>query len=365
MNIAPFRIPTLEIGPDELRFWNALVSHSNRRIQLEAGLLSFSFGATQPSTISEPLYRVELPGNGCFFVNVVNFPFQEWLGVNLKIGEMRCLSPGLVDAINIGALNRARKWLPHALDTEISEILPVSPDETVFTDRTLQWLEVRLFEEADEPMICSIGIRTDLLLSLFGNGDIQLRRAWDGLAERIECVAYYCMGSVELDLVEVSRLSPGDLIVLDEKSGETVLFVTAGTRRYVFNLDEDQWSCSRITRRRFSGRCAPERKMDDSLEEDIEITKAVPADDLSPAASIPIIVDFDIGQLSVSVAQLESWQPGTVVELDPPKIHENLDVRIRANGKLLGHGDLVRIDNRIAVRVSQVRLAENEQEMTP
>jgi type III secretion protein Q len=66
------------------------------------------------------------------------------------------------------------------------------------------------------------------------------------------------------------------------------------------------------------------------------------------------MIDFDLGRTAVSLADLESWQAGSVVALSPPARTEGAEVTLRANGRVIGTGDLVRIDDRLAVRISQL-----------
>jgi flagellar motor switch/type III secretory pathway protein FliN len=58
--------------------------------------------------------------------------------------------------------------------------------------------------------------------------------------------------------------------------------------------------------------------------------------------------------MNIPLAQVQSWQRGAVVALDPPPLNEGVEVSIRANGQLIGIGDLVRIDNRVGVRITRL-----------
>lgn len=72
-------------------------------------------------------------------------------------------------------------------------------------------------------------------------------------------------------------------------------------------------------------------------------------------SGLQLNVDFDLGSISVPLAELESWQPGAVLALDLPVPGRGIEVTIRVNGFVIGSGDLVTIDERPAVRI--VRLA--------
>ncbi len=70
------------------------------------------------------------------------------------------------------------------------------------------------------------------------------------------------------------------------------------------------------------------------------------------AAALMLPVDFDIGSTTVSLADLDGWRVGNVLALDLPRPDEGLAVTIRVGGTPVGTGDLVRIEDRLAVRIT-------------
>lgn len=68
--------------------------------------------------------------------------------------------------------------------------------------------------------------------------------------------------------------------------------------------------------------------------------------------AIPVRLSFDLGERSMTLAELRQLQPGAVFDLQRPLADG--PVMIRANGALLGTGELVDIDGRIGVRVSML-----------
>lgn len=73
-------------------------------------------------------------------------------------------------------------------------------------------------------------------------------------------------------------------------------------------------------------------------------------------ADLGLTVDFDIGDKDVSLAEIETWQPGAVVALDPPQFAGRVEVTLRVNGRAIATGDLMAIDDRLAVRLSRLLL---------
>ncbi|MFC6048459.1 FliM/FliN family flagellar motor switch protein, partial [Methylobacterium hispanicum] len=72
-------------------------------------------------------------------------------------------------------------------------------------------------------------------------------------------------------------------------------------------------------------------------------------------AGLDVALDLDIGSVTVPLAEIETWQVGSLVALDPEIPRDGLEVVLRVNGRAVGAGELVRIDDRFAVRL--VRLA--------
>ncbi|NDF63326.1 MAG: hypothetical protein EB136_10540 [Synechococcaceae bacterium WBB_3_034] len=66
---------------------------------------------------------------------------------------------------------------------------------------------------------------------------------------------------------------------------------------------------------------------------------------------IPIRLSFDLGTKTITLAELQSLQPGSVLSVDRPATEY---LTIRANGAAIGSGQLVEIDGRLGVSVSGI-----------
>lgn len=86
-----------------------------------------------------------------------------------------------------------------------------------------------------------------------------------------------------------------------------------------------------------------------------------PSTDKSAASGPPALdgieirLGFDLGEKTLTLGELMAMQPGKVLALDVslPRL-----VAIRANGTLIGHGELVQIADRVGVRVMELGAAE-------
>ena len=70
---------------------------------------------------------------------------------------------------------------------------------------------------------------------------------------------------------------------------------------------------------------------------------------ISAADSIPVSLDFDLGNLAVPLGELAALQPGYVFEL--PNSLDSVRVVIRANGTRVGHGELVAVGDVLGVQL--------------
>lgn len=86
-----------------------------------------------------------------------------------------------------------------------------------------------------------------------------------------------------------------------------------------------------------------------------EITAAPMSADgpLTSLEDLPVQLSFDVGELSMTLAQLRQLAPGQVLDFARPL---GAVVNVRANGVLLAQGDLVSIDGRLGVSLQQVFL---------
>lgn len=69
---------------------------------------------------------------------------------------------------------------------------------------------------------------------------------------------------------------------------------------------------------------------------------------LDPDA-LPIRIEFDLGGLTLPLRELRAIQPGYSFELDRPAPQA---VRLMVGSQVIGHGELVQIDDRLGVRVT-------------
>ncbi len=86
----------------------------------------------------------------------------------------------------------------------------------------------------------------------------------------------------------------------------------------------------------------------------LTMTSATPADPEDAAVgfdAVPVLLSFDLGELTVPLAELQQLVPGQSFNLGRPLAGA---VRVRANGALVGQGELVEIDGRLGVALTRI-----------
>lgn len=135
----------------------------------------------------------------------------------------------------------------------------------------------------------------------------------------------------------LGSLSPRDLILIDHswvgQSGE--LWLGCGEQGLRVRCDDTQLTVTQAFSR--IGLNMPD-------------TEAVTPDAVPASVdSIPVQIVFDLGERTLTLGELKALQPGQTLDLGKPLATA---VNIRANGALIGYGELVEIDGRLGVSVA-------------
>lgn len=71
----------------------------------------------------------------------------------------------------------------------------------------------------------------------------------------------------------------------------------------------------------------------------------------SELASLKVSISFHAGDIDLTVKQVQELSPGSLL---PTDLAENDFIEIRANGKRIGCGELVKVGEKLAVRVTRL-----------
>nr|WP_246329321.1 FliM/FliN family flagellar motor switch protein [Chthonobacter rhizosphaerae] len=173
------------------------------------------------------------------------------------------------------------------------------------------------------------------------------RAVSNGLARAVAVPVTVTLGGVDLPLSAVRDLAVGDVVLLDARVVAAPLALRAAGRvlRLAPAAGGMAVAAVEIIRRTGTGAFSGGTAVDDAER------GRVAAGSLE---SLTVIVDVDVGSVEVSLADLESWRVGALVPLPLPVVESGLPVTLSVNGLQVAAGDLVRIDDRLAVRLSRL-----------
>lgn len=247
--------------------------------------------------------------------------------------------------------------LSEALGVPLLPVAERTPDAVDGTEADAAWLGFSL-EDMYEPEAGAT--------AYYRSGELQLPAAWLtrmlGRAEPLDPdnplpdlarwndlpapVAIACAGP-RLDAAEWAALRPGDVLVLGNRAQPPPLHADANGRRWALASNHD--GC------RIAGpmqtiptllESSPMNEHDDAPADAAD----APKDDGDAATrSLPVLVEFELGRLELTLGELAGLQPGYVFPL--PAFVEGANVTIRANGRASGRGELVAVGDTLGVRL--------------
>jgi type III secretion protein Q len=151
------------------------------------------------------------------------------------------------------------------------------------------------------------------------------------------------VGWTSLALNDIRGLAMGDVVLLDE------CFISDSFDCIVVMLGPKRAIEARIEGTRL---CLIEEK--EGILEDFEEDEADNPEALESSASLddlPVRLRFDLGERVVPLSELQTLGPGYVLELGR---EIRRAVTIRANGCVIGEGELIDIDGRIGVSIQKI-----------
>lgn len=153
------------------------------------------------------------------------------------------------------------------------------------------------------------------------------------------------LGTLTLPAAELATVQHGDLLLLPGKTDNDIpakILIPHGCIHC--NLGDGQATVVALRRK---------SEMDDTLTTSAPKTGQETEDIESPfdLSNLPVHVTFDLGDISVSTAILRDAKPGYVFEIDKSPTDS---VTIRANGKRVGEGRLVALDDCLGVQVQRL-----------
>ncbi|MBO4123066.1 type III secretion system cytoplasmic ring protein SctQ [Cupriavidus gilardii] len=163
------------------------------------------------------------------------------------------------------------------------------------------------------------------------------------------------IGTTAIAVGEMRDIRPGDIVGIERwqtHGGALAVHCTTGAAGLGWPaLAEGR----RITIQRPTGAPAAPSAQGENMEDRNNGQRELPHPDAAPAAldrleELEVSLRFEVGDVSLALADLREVRPGYVFELPQPL--KQSEVRIVAGGRILGTGTLIAVGNRLGVRVS-------------
>lgn len=337
----------------ESALWNALLSYEGQPLVAAGSDASFRLTAAEPPASSKSALLVRTDRGPAFLTVIESFPFDQMFGIDLEQSDLMGLPAPLRSCLEEGIITLIWRTVPHkAALGQINSV--TSGSISYFSTHTdyyddYKWLHATIDGIAPIPVTLLIGFSLPSFVHLISNGALSQSAINQHLAAAIDTEAHHTLGSIGLTYRELSRLEPGDLVVLPNIPADQRL-MRAGDIVFTLSETSGQFLCVNkdLTERykRSPSDSEESRVMNETIDQ--------PQDAVETVEELPVVIDFDIGRQTVSLAELQSWRPGAAVLIEPPALDDNVNVTVRANGQVIGTGDLVRIDERVAVRLTHL-----------
>ena len=186
----------------------------------------------------------------------------------------------------------------------------------------LRWLEDSRWQPADMPDVWSSSL-------------------WGGL----KCHGQWLLGQQMLSLRQARSLQSGDAILLDQSRPEQ-----PPSASWIFGNHIIRWVCSANEIWTFKGMEAMETHPIHETLIGLSTARDAP-DDLKHAGrmdDIPVLLTFTAGQVSLAIRELLSLSVGQTIDLKCPA---STRVTISTHGQVIGFGELIDIEGRLAVEI--------------
>lgn len=341
--VKPWRPPSLFRSVDEVRIWNALLLWAGQPMALNAGATARFSAVAAP----DPHLRGHHLGFGAqvdMMVAPLQFPFAQMFEADFDVDELERLPLPVAARLDAAVIDAI--WAvvpdPHVANPAIRDTGPLGRLSAAAGVERLEdwhWFQIDIDGLAGMPAPCRVlvGARIADILTFTAGGAIAPRTVPNTLAMQITTPVRRLLGSITLSRQDLIRLSAGDVIILAEGAATAVKLCGQG---WIWSFQPHDKGYAIIS-------AGPAGHQVEGMETE-------PMTDDRTTDALTFLVQFEIGQLDVPLGALDAWRPGTVVSFEPPQLADGVSVTLRVHGREIGTGDLISIDDRLAVRITHL-----------
>lgn len=343
--------PLLNLSSADISSWNEALSFCGQPISLGDGRELTFLPATAPAyNVTVAILKIA-NFTQPIAISIHEFAFDSLFNIELSLATLDLLPSGLQQALYEGMVSWiCDKVAPQSQKLWQLEALQLFESISDPADINAQWFEVVLV--IDTEVSVKLALRLHLgdaakILRDQSLGPVPLQSI---IAQGIRASADFTIGLITVTHQELQSLIPGSIVVMALRETGTCQ-LRADDVLFTFVSTDDGWCCVDLgyipgsVPGGIRHRIGDAGTMQDSSP---ETERSISTHELR------ITLVFDIGRKQVPFSELSQWREGALISLDPPIATEGLEVTIRANGDAIGTGDLVKIDDRVAVRITRL-----------
>jgi flagellar motor switch/type III secretory pathway protein FliN len=359
MNFHKWSAPAFSLKQRNVSLWNVAMSHAGRAISMRENGPELSFTPLDGVPSTSFVHKLVLDRTIFGYAKVDAFPFQSYCGLALDVADLDSIPRQLAAALNEGMLLTVLSELPDNLSSRL-RLGPAIAIDTLQSQpkaTALQWFTCTLSGATEEPIDFTFAAAPDAICAELARNALPSRKVHPGLGDAVAAGVQRLIGAAKLSAPELYGLAPGDCILFTETGSASLTTVLVNDRVFFFTAEGAEWTCVRTLAADKLVGCST---TDELATENCLLTMPfassdTPVGELGPVA-LQITVSFCLGSTTLPLSELESWQIGAMVTLPEEISADGTQVTVSANGLAIAQGDLVRIDDRLAVRLNRVLL---------
>lgn len=156
----------------------------------------------------------------------------------------------------------------------------------------------------------------------------------EAVAARIPMACGLRLSGRDLPQARLARLRPGDIILPQAPT----LSLWAPHARFGLGGDGSNWTITEV-----------------AMTDEFPQTPPHGSDDDAPdIGSLPIRLSFLLAEQTLTLAQVQALSPGAILPFQPDLPQPGQSVRILANGRAIGHGNVVEVEGQPAIRIARL-----------
>lgn len=270
---------------------------------------------------------------GPVWVQLRQLPLGAMTRSSLTQDALAILPPALADAILARAVAILRDAVGGPVRDAITALTRTTPDLIpATTERLLADLDNGWGEPARLLLLADRAVLTALTRDLAVNGP---RPALpDALAAHIPVTCGLRLSGRDLPQARLARLRPGDIILPQTPS----LSLWAPHARFGLGPDDGNRTITEV-----------------AMTDEFPPTPPQGTEDEAPdIGSLPIRLSFLLAEQTLTLAQVQGLLPGSILPFQPELPQPGQSVRILANGRPIGHGNVVEVEGQPAIRIARL-----------